>query len=277
MGVLLGCLPRHCFVSAAGVFTPPLLCAGAIGGVNDRGSRYIDSALFLMWIRRFVSMAGYTKHSPHILLVDGDESQKTLEVIDFAKEHGVILITFPPHCNHRHHPLDRTFFKSLTASYSRVCNDWLVSHRERAITQFEILPLFREAYNATSTVHSAVNGFLASGTWPFKDTTFDHEFALLEAAAPNHDQLTAAADQPGAAVIDPEATAGQQAAVVKNPETVTGESTAVVYQARRKILECSPSLAKLDKPDNENSQVASSPHHPTKRCWNIKRRRKRGS
>ena len=233
----MGCLPRHCFGSAAGVFTPslfceccwgvypatvvgvllwecccggtagvftsPLLCAGAIGGVNDRGSRYIDSALFLMWIRRFVSMAGCTKHSPHILLVVGDESHKTLEVIDFAKEHGIILITFPPHCNHRLHPLDRTFFKSLTASYSRVWKKWLVSHRERAISQFEVVSLFREAYNAISTVQSAVNGFLASGTWPFKDTTFDHEFALLEAAAPNHDQLTAAADQPGAAVIDP--------------------------------------------------------------------------
>ena len=236
----------------------------AIGGVNDRFSRYIDSALFLMWIRRFVSMAGCTKHSPHILLVDGDESHKTLEVIDFAKEHGVILVTFPPHCTHRLHPLDRSFFKSLTTSYSRECTKWLVSHRERAITQFEVLPLFCEAYSATSTVHSAVNGFLASGTWPFKDTTFVHEFVLLEAAAANHDQVRVAADQPCAAVIDPDATAEQQAAFVKNPEAIARESTAVVYQARMMILECSPSVAKLDQPDNENPQVASSPHHPTK-------------
>ena len=66
--------------------------------------------------------------------------------------------------------------------------------------------LFCEAYNATATVQSFVNGSLASGTWPFKDT-FDHKFAPLEAAAAIHDQLTAAADQPGAAVIYPEATA----------------------------------------------------------------------
>ena len=68
-----------------------------------------------------------------------------------------------------------------------------------------------------------MNGFLASHTWPFKDTTFYHEFAPLEAAAAIHDQPTAAADQPGAVVIYPEATAEQQAAVVENPEAVAGE------------------------------------------------------
>ena len=97
-------------VSAAGVFIPPLFVfprkrmlnqlmngapASVIGSVNDRGSRYADSALFLRWIRRFVSMARCTKDSPHILLVGGDESHKTLEVIKFAKEHGVIPATFP--------------------------------------------------------------------------------------------------------------------------------------------------------------------------------------
>ena len=67
-----------------------------IGGVNDRGSGYTDSVLFLRWIRHFVSMAGCTKDSPHILLVGGHESHKTPEVVDFAKEHGVIFVTFPP-------------------------------------------------------------------------------------------------------------------------------------------------------------------------------------
>ena len=97
VGVLLGCLPRHCCGSAAGVFTPPLFVfpgkrmlnqpmggapAGAIGGVNYRGLGYTDPALYLMWIRHLVSMAGCTKDSPHILLMGGHESQKTLEVID---------------------------------------------------------------------------------------------------------------------------------------------------------------------------------------------------
>ena len=173
-------------VNASGMFIPPLFMfpgkrmpnkhmngasAGAIGGVNDRGSVYIDSALFLRWTGHFVSVAGCTKDSPHILLMGGRESHKTLEVIDFAKEHGVILITFPPRCIHRFHPLNITFFKSLRASYSRMCNNW-----------------------------------------PFKDTTFYHEFSPVEAASANHDQLIASADQPGAAVIDPEATAGQHTA-----------------------------------------------------------------
>ena len=93
--------------------------AGAIGGVNDRGSVHIDSALFLRWTGHFVSVAGCTKDIPHILLMGGRESHKTLEVIDFAKEQGVTLITFPPRCTHRFHPINRTFFKSLRVSYSQ--------------------------------------------------------------------------------------------------------------------------------------------------------------
>ena len=137
--------------------------AGAIGGINDRGSGSTDSALFLRWIRHFVSMAGCTKDSPHILLVGGHESHKTPEVVDFAKEHGVILVTFPPHCSHRLQPLD-TLNNYNSSSRSKRRTLGCATHNEQAITQFEVLPLFSEAYNAKATVQSAVNGLLASGT-----------------------------------------------------------------------------------------------------------------
>ena len=114
-----------CCMSAAGVFVPPLFVfprkrltyplmngapAGTIGAVNERGKGYIDTALFFRWMQHFVAMVGCTKENQHILLADGHESHKSLQVISYAKENGVILITLPPHCTHRLQPLDRTFF-----------------------------------------------------------------------------------------------------------------------------------------------------------------------
>ena len=78
-----------CCMSAAGAFISPLFVfprkrmvnvlmdgapAGAIGGVNDRGSGYIDSITFMTWLKHFAAIAGCIKDDPHILLLDGHES-----------------------------------------------------------------------------------------------------------------------------------------------------------------------------------------------------------
>ena len=86
-------------MSAAGAFIPPLFVfprnrmvnvimngapAGAIDGVSDRGSGYIDSITFMTWLKHFAAIAGCSKDDPHILLLDGHDSHKTLQAIDFA-------------------------------------------------------------------------------------------------------------------------------------------------------------------------------------------------
>ena len=105
-----------CCISAAGAYIPPLFVfprkrmvpslmigapAGAIGEVNARGSGYIDSSLFMAWLRHFAAVACCNKENPHVLHLDGHESHKTLDAKDFGRENGIILITFPPHCTHR--------------------------------------------------------------------------------------------------------------------------------------------------------------------------------
>ena len=184
-----------CCISAAGAFIPPLFVflhkrmpdslmngapAGALGVVNVRGSGYIDSITFMTWLKHFSSIAGCSKDDPHILLLDGHESHKTFEAIDFARQHGIVLITFPPHCTHRLQPLDRTYFKSLKSAYSRSCDNWLTTNRGRAITQYEVMTLFAQAYSSSANIQSAVNGFAVSGLWPFDDTKFDAEFGVHE-------------------------------------------------------------------------------------------------
>ena len=191
-----------CCISAAGAYIPPLFVfprkrmvpslmigtpAGAIGEVNARGSGYIDSSLFMTWLRHFAAVAGCNKENPHVLLLDGHESHKTLDAIDFGRENGIILITFPPHCTHRLQPLDRTYFKSLKSAFSRAFDNWLVTNRGRIITQYDVIPLFEQAYSSSATVATAVNGFVTCGLWPFNDAKFDAEFDLLELPLPQPD------------------------------------------------------------------------------------------
>ena len=95
-------------------------------------SSMIDSTTFMTWLKHFSSIVGCSKDEPHILLLDGNESHKTLEAIDLAREHGIIIQPFPPHGTHRLQPLDRTYFKSLKSAYGQGTRN----HAIRTSTQF---------------------------------------------------------------------------------------------------------------------------------------------
>ena len=170
-----------CCMSVGGMFVPPLFVfprkrmvdplmhgcpVGSIRTVNVCGSGYIDGSLFLSWIKLFVDTVGCTKKNRHLLLLDSHESHKSLEGILFARDNGVVMLTFPPHCTHRLQPLDRTFFRLLKAGYLRECDNWMTCHKGRPITQFDVIKLFSKAYNTSPTVASASNGFSAAGLWP---------------------------------------------------------------------------------------------------------------
>ena len=156
---------------------------GSIGTVNVCGSGYIDSSLFLRWRKLFVDTVDCTKENRHLLLLDSHESHKSLEVIIFARDNGVVMLTFPPHCTDRLQPLDRISFRSLKAGHSRACDNWMTCHKGRPITQFDVIELFTTAYNTSATVASATNGFSAAGLWPFNDSKFDDELGNTDEAA----------------------------------------------------------------------------------------------
>ncbi|KAG1696941.1 hypothetical protein GQR58_006140 [Nymphon striatum] len=61
-------------------------------------------------------------HSPAILLMDNHESHLSLEVMDMARENGLTIVTFPPHCSHRLQPLDVSFYGPLKSYYKKKQN-----------------------------------------------------------------------------------------------------------------------------------------------------------
>ncbi|KAL2089428.1 hypothetical protein ACEWY4_014116 [Coilia grayii] len=180
-----------CAMNAAGQFVPPLFIfprkrmndrlmfgapPGSVGGVTD--SRWMDSALFLQWLKHFSSSVGCTPQRPHILILDGHHSHKTLEAVLFAREHGVVMITIPPHCSHKMQPLDNTFFKSLKANYNTAADRWMTCHPGQRVDIYHVCGLFNEAYSVAASVGKGQKGFKACGIWPvnrniFKDEDFE--------------------------------------------------------------------------------------------------------
>lgn len=174
-----------CF-SAAGAYMSPMLIfprkrlqqefetglsPGAWAEVHQSG--WITKELFLGWFKKFVVFSKASKESPVLLLLDGHTTHtKNLDLIDYARDNGVILLSFPPHCSHHLQPLDVSFMKPLSKYYEDEVRKWLRTHPGRVVTLFQIASLFGAAYIQAATMLTAINGFKKTGVWPVDRNVF---------------------------------------------------------------------------------------------------------
>jgi hypothetical protein len=147
----------------------PELLDGAPAGswAECHESGWIQGYLFVLWLKRFIEWSHATKEDPILLLLDGHATHlKNIEVIDLARQNGVVLLCFPPHCTHWIQPLDVGFMKPLSIYYSNEVKKWLRSHPARVVTQFQTAALFGQAFINAATMSTAINAFRATGIWP---------------------------------------------------------------------------------------------------------------
>ncbi|KAB0801970.1 hypothetical protein PPYR_02363 [Photinus pyralis] len=178
-----------CCVSAAGHYIPPALIfprkrekqelldgapAGSILMVSDSG--FINTDLFLKWLKHFKSSAKASLESNHVLLtLDNHSSHISLEAILFCRENGIHLLSLPPHSSHKLQPLDVCFFQPLKTSYSVEVDKWHVNHPGRPITIYQVSSLFGAAYNRIANLEKAHKAFSCTGIYPFNPEVFSEE------------------------------------------------------------------------------------------------------
>ena len=66
---------------------------------------WMTSVLFYDAIKHFVKYTNASNNNPALLILDNHESHLSIPVIDYAKEHGVTLLTIHPHCIQKLQPL----------------------------------------------------------------------------------------------------------------------------------------------------------------------------
>ncbi|KAJ8940724.1 hypothetical protein NQ314_010624 [Rhamnusium bicolor] len=140
-----------CYVNAAGNSIPPAFVFPVnkylehmvIGGPEDcLGLAYptgwMTKENFVKVLHHFIKYSGVSKENPCLLLLDNHQSHVNLDVIKSAKENGVHLLTFPPHCSHRPQPLDIGVYGPFKAYYNSAAAAWMTSHPGRIISWHRI-------------------------------------------------------------------------------------------------------------------------------------------
>lgn len=166
-------------VNAAGMRAPPYLVfprvrfedhflrggpVGCWGGANKSG--FMNAENFFDFMQRFQKFTKCSIQNPILLLLDNHTSHRTLNVLQFCRENGIHVLSFPPHCSHRMQPLDVSVFSPFKRATNKLCKDWVDSHTGQQMSVFDLPPVFSRALEIAVTEANVKSGFRANGTYP---------------------------------------------------------------------------------------------------------------
>lgn len=128
-------------------------------------------------MKHFVRHARCTQERPFLLLLDNHASHLSIESLDYAKENGVTMVTFPPHCTHRLQPLDRSVHGPLKKYVNTACDDWVLQNTGEAMPYHDIPKIMARAFPLTLTPQNIESGFRVTGIHPLNRDIFSDRFS----------------------------------------------------------------------------------------------------
>ena len=175
-------------VSASGNSVPPIFIfprvnfrdhfirdgpPGCIGAANPSG--WMNESTFLIFMQHFVHNVKCSLTKPVLVLLDNHESHLSIDVIDFYKENGVVLLSFPPHCSHKLQPLNRSVFGPLKKFVNTACDSWMKNNPAKTMSIYDIPAIVRDALPHALTPSNIQAGFKVAGIFPFNRDVFSSE------------------------------------------------------------------------------------------------------
>lgn len=78
-------------------------------------------------MKHFELHAKPTAEHPVLLILDNHSSHISIsiEVLEYAKDHHIIIWSFPSDCSHALQPLDRSVFGPLKAYINQAMDNWM--------------------------------------------------------------------------------------------------------------------------------------------------------
>lgn len=96
-------------------------------------------------------------------------------MINYARDHGIVMLTFPPHCSHRLQSLFVGVFGPFKSALKTSFNDWLQVNPGDRISIHEVAGLSRNPYQRAFSSVNIIGGFQKSGIVPFDRNIFTDE------------------------------------------------------------------------------------------------------
>ncbi|XP_016101577.1 uncharacterized protein [Sinocyclocheilus grahami] len=164
--------PRKRFYSHF-IHEGPPASAGAANG-----SGWMQAEEFLQFLLHFANHTKPSLDSKVLLLLDNHVSHLSVPAMNFCRERGIVLLTFPPHCTHKLCPLDRTVLRSFKGRVNTHLDHWMKAHPDQNATIYDLPGIVAKALPQAATPENIMSGFRCTGIWPYSPDVFgENDFA----------------------------------------------------------------------------------------------------
>ncbi|XP_060563744.1 uncharacterized protein LOC132723096 [Ruditapes philippinarum] len=100
------------------------------------------------------------------LIYDDHSSQKSPQLINWARERGLILFLLPAHTSHMLQPLDVAVFGPFKNYYYSECSSFMSRHIGQIITRYELCSIACKAYTRAMSPSNIQSAFRKTGIFP---------------------------------------------------------------------------------------------------------------
>lgn len=217
---------------------------------------------FYLSIQHFQKQVNATPENPVLLLLGNHDSHISIQVVNFCKEKGIHLVTFPPHCSHRLQPLDVSVYSPLKHAVKESYDLWLQQNPGQRISVHEVAQLSKVPFIQKLNPQNITAGFVKTGIWPLNPDVFrESDFlpaSVTDRAEPQEESLRQAerpaAQEEAAGSTKEASTANESSSSSKTPEAVRPyPKTTIVQQVcgarkrrRTRILTDTPEKNQLE-------------------------------
>ena len=148
--------------------------AGTDGTVSSTG--WSNSDIFKMYLQEhFINFVqGLSDEQPILLLYDGHKSHVSLNLIDWAKAHNIILFVLPAHTSHLLQPLDVGCFGPLSKILNNSIHKFMRDNH-CTINRYNIGELASHAYVKALSPENLKSSFRKTGIYPFNKSPYPPE------------------------------------------------------------------------------------------------------
>lgn len=168
-------------INATGNLIPPMYIFS--NNLNMEGVE------FLKYLKKFTKHVKPSVDKKVLILLDNHESHLCLPVIDFCRESGILLLSFPPHCFEKLQPLNRTVYRLFNQFLNKNMLAWIENNPGKRLRAYDVPLVSSRALVSAATPKNIINGFSISGIWPLNREVFTRDKLMQEVVADIDDML----------------------------------------------------------------------------------------
>lgn len=141
-----------------------------IGAGNASG--WVTDEEFYQFMQHFITHVKPSMERPVLLVLDNHSSHLNVKTLNLAKENGVVMLSFPPHCSHKLQPLDVSVFGPFKKYCAAAQDTWLRNNPGKTLTIYDIPKIVADSLPFAQTSINIVNGFRKTGIFPYNVKIF---------------------------------------------------------------------------------------------------------